>query len=56
MQLGSGVAVAIALIKLLAWESSYAEGAALKRQKTKDKKKKKERKKKKDTIITKNPR
>ena len=30
---------ATALIRLLAWEPSYATGAALKRQKTKDKKK-----------------
>ena len=41
----SGVAVAVAMaatapIQPLAWETPYAAGAALKRQKTKDKKKK----------------
>ena len=33
MQLGSHVAVAVALIRTLAWESPYAKGAALKSKK-----------------------
>ena len=51
----SGVAVAVAMaatapIQPLAWETPYAAGAALKRQKTKDKKKKKLKKENNATI------
>ena len=43
MQLGSGVAMATDLIRLLAWEAPYSMGVAPKRQKTEKKKKDKEK-------------
>jgi len=54
---GSGVAVAaaVALIRPLAWESPYAVGVALKRQKTKNKKTNQTKKPKKMWKLTPSP-